>query len=373
MPSLNFLICTGIYPPEIGGPATVVAKLVTDLKQAGHKVHVLTYGDEDANANGVTHISRKRLLPFRYLSFASAVRRHLEPETIVFSTDVFSTGIPVRLALIGTRNRLFIRLGGEWCWEDAVTKGRFYGTLRVFWARPRISLRDRLMRANYRWTLMRASRIYLTADFLKEIVARIVPRAEGRMSVVQNRAGQPSPLHMQGGDDKPHKPLHLLYVGRFAPVKNVPFLARVIKRLHDESVPIVATFAGSGPDEAEVKKILAGVPRISLLGNLPSSELSKLYGEADIFVLPSLSDICPNAVLEALAAGVPCIITSEHGLGRLGGVVEVDPTDEKAWTDVLKRFADVRLYDELRTKIAYQSSAGQNLSHAFLRDAEATS
>lgn len=345
---MHFLLCTGIFPPEIGGPATVIYDLAERLKRAGHGVQVITYGDVSEQAEGLTRVTRKKILPLRYLTYALAVRNALRPDTRVVCTDVFSTGIPVRFALLGRSNPLFMRLGGEWCWEDAVTKGRFYGTLSGFWDRTNLSWRDGIMRRNYAWILERAERIFLTAEFLQRVVSKIVPLAAPRMLVVPNIV---QPLEIGGrAAEPPHKPLRLLYVGRFAPVKNVPFLAYVLRDLHEAGESVACTFAGDGNDLEKVREIVNELPRMDFLGPVPASALRHLFTKSDILVLPSLSDVCPNVVLEALASRVPCLITSEHGLGKLDGVIELDPLDPRAWIDTIRLLKNPAEYENLQTQ-----------------------
>ncbi len=56
---MKFLLATGIYPPEIGGPATVIAQAAKNLRDAGHDVVVVTYGNENAVDGDVVHVSRR--------------------------------------------------------------------------------------------------------------------------------------------------------------------------------------------------------------------------------------------------------------------------------------------------------------------------
>ncbi|MGQ9771560.1 MAG: glycosyltransferase family 4 protein [Thermogutta sp.] len=50
-----------------------------------------------------------------------------------------------------------------------------------------------------------------------------------------------------------------------------------------------------------------------LLGNVPRPEMVKLYQQCDVFVLPTVSDVFPAVVLEAMAAGLPVIVTPNCG------------------------------------------------------------
>jgi len=347
---MRVLLATGIYPPEIGGPATVIAKLSDDLRSRGHEVLVVTYGDTPLSADGVIRVSRTGSVAVRYIRFACAIRRSMRPGTIVFSTDVFSTGIPTRFALIGRSHTLVLRLGGDWAWEDAVTKGGLRVTLREYWKDHAHGAQHALKVFFYRWIIHRAKMVCVTSEMLREVVMQAVPGSGSRIVVVPNVASTICP-HPRN-DQPPHRPFHLIFIGRFAPVKNVPFLARVLRLCNERGIDVACTFVGDGPELPEVTSLLDGIPQMTFTGRLPQAEISRLLGGSDLHVLPSLTDICPNSVIEALSCGVPCLVTSEHGLPQgIGGLVEASPKDEEAWVQAIAELIDLHSYEELRRKI----------------------
>ncbi|MBI5655046.1 glycosyltransferase family 4 protein [Candidatus Uhrbacteria bacterium] len=355
---MKILIATGIYPPEIGGPATVIKKLADDLMSAGHDVQVVTYG-EPRPEKFVHAVSRNGGKIQRYFRMASAIRKNISSETMVLATDVFSVGIPARLALIGKKNRFRLRLGGEWWWEDSVEKGRTDLPLREFWRLRKRDWRERIARANYGWILHRTERMAVTSNLLGEVLRRICPKIAAKISVVTNASiGGP----LAGDSMKPHEPLRLAYVGRFAKVKNVPFLAQTLKRINAQTMIVECSFAGDGPTLDETKRILEGVPGMAFLGKITQPDVSALLRESDVLVLPSLTDICPNIVLEALTAGTPAVMTSENGLPKdLGGIIELPPTDMDVWVKTLESLVDREKYGRLQTSIRLPSMTGSSL------------
>ncbi len=347
---MKFVLATGVYPPEIGGPAKIIERVSRELHMDGHDVLVVTYGAENERADGLIHVSRHGNVLVRYLRFFLAIRSTLAPETIVVATDVFSVGIPARLALIGRSNHLLLRLGGEWRWERAVENGRTHRTLREFWEQPTCTMRDSLELMSYRWILRRAQRIAVTSHLLQEILARTFHEIFGRIIVVSNVVS--SVALSCRPDGPPRSPLRLLYVGRFVRVKNLPFLAKILQGLVRDGVNIACTWIGDGPTLEEIRTELKGLPNMRFLGAKNSQDVQDMLTESDVLVLPSLTDICPNIVLEALAARVPCILTTEHGLqAPLSGVIECDPRNAVAWTQAIKSLTDTHAYETLRTSI----------------------
>lgn len=96
------------------------------------------------------------------------------------------------------------------------------------------------------------------------------------------------------------------WVGRLDPVKRVGLLVRAAEVLEDLHVHLL--LAGDGPQRAEIEALRTASPtreRVHLLGW--RSDVEAVFAAADIFALPSLTEGVPNALLEALAAGLPAI------------------------------------------------------------------
>ncbi len=115
-------------------------------------------------------------------------------------------------------------------------------------------------------------------------------------------------------------------VGRLAPVKAHDVLldafAIVARQLPGAELRIV----GGGETQkklAEQIKALGLADRVRLDG--PTSEVASVLSELDVFVISSLSEGLPLAVLEAMAAGLPIVST------RVGGIPEVAPENAVAW------------------------------------------
>ncbi len=331
---MKFLLVSGILPPDIGGPARVISDLAETLRSQGHEVGMMAYGAKDDMSDGIIRIRRSQNIFSRYWALTQAIRQKSAPDVIILATDVFSVGIPTRLALIGKTNQFILRLGGEWAWEDAVTKGRFFGTLRQYWKTSH-GLRGVFEKINYRWILNRADKICVSSFFLRDALSLHLGMDPKKFSLTPNESQlevipRTRPI--------PHQPLRLLYIGRFAPVKNIPFLAQVLVDILKEGLVFEADIIGEGSDQKKIERIIVDQRNIRLHPPQEKSQLTETYNSHDILLLPSLSDICPNGVLEALSAGLPCLITKEHGLSRsLGGIMELDPMEPEVWKHYIRQ------------------------------------
>jgi glycosyltransferase involved in cell wall biosynthesis len=133
------------------------------------------------------------------------------------------------------------------------------------------------------------------------------------------------------------RPLRFLYVGSVIARKGVPVLLDAWQRLAPRDAEL--WLAGSiGPRE---RPLLPELPGVRYLGQVPRAEMPRLYGECDVFVLPSLFEGFGLVVLEALAAGLPVISSPHTGavdVVRSPALGEIVPVlDAEALTAALRR------------------------------------
>ncbi len=119
-------------------------------------------------------------------------------------------------------------------------------------------------------------------------------------------------------------PLRLVYSGRLSDLdKGVMLLPAALRHLRAEGESFEVTVAGDGPDREKLVRAFetAGVAGcVRMVGAVPHDRIRKLYYEADIFVLPSRFEGCPNALLEAMAAG--CAVVAAGIKGSVDRIVE---------------------------------------------------
>lgn len=88
----------------------------------------------------------------------------------------------------------------------------------------------------------------------------------------------------------------VIFVGAFNHRKGVMRLAEALSGLSD----VQSIFVGTGP-------LIPDCPNVAYVGKVPHSDLVKYLNSADVFVLPTLAEGCCNAIVEALACGLPVI------------------------------------------------------------------
>jgi phosphatidylinositol alpha 1,6-mannosyltransferase len=136
-----------------------------------------------------------------------------------------------------------------------------------------------------------------------------------------------SPWH-RSRDRRPFSPAHsaiLGFVGRLSIEKNVALLPRVQQELSAAGIPAKFVIIGHGAEEELLRRQL---PTAEFTGVLRGAALSRAYADMDLFVFPSHTDTFGNVVLEALASGVPAVVTRDGGPrfivreGETGAVAE---------------------------------------------------
>jgi glycosyltransferase involved in cell wall biosynthesis len=105
--------------------------------------------------------------------------------------------------------------------------------------------------------------------------------------------------------------LVLGFCGRLRPEKNVRLLAKVEEMLLSEGVTNYR-FLVVG-DGSEREWLQQNMKNVELPGVLRGEKLAEAYANMDVFLFPSWTDTFGNVILEALASGVPCVVTSGGG------------------------------------------------------------
>ena len=186
--------------------------------------------------------------------------------------------------------------------------------------------------------------IYNTADVLLTNSARIENQlsqlySDKQIFSIPNLLELPTEeWHLQRQDGTQEK--LIVSVGRFAPEKGHRYLIEALSLLDRQETPWCCTFLGDGELATELR---------ALVGKYGLSEQIKFPGfcedvfsvllTADVFVLPSLHESSPNALIEAMGIGMPCIASDVGGISDLiesgENGVGVPPQDPQALATAL--------------------------------------
>ncbi|MGA2808126.1 MAG: glycosyltransferase [Terracidiphilus sp.] len=164
-------------------------------------------------------------------------------------------------------------------------------------------------------TMAAAAKFYSVAQVLfapnPELCA-LLERTTGRPCHLMPRGVDAELFHPGKRRRNPEDRDHVLgFVGRLSVEKNVALLAQVqeeLERMGHRSFRFL--IVGHGGEDAWLRERL---PRAEFTGVLKGEALSEVYANMDLFVFPSHTDTFGNVVLEALASGVPAIVTPDGG------------------------------------------------------------
>jgi glycosyltransferase involved in cell wall biosynthesis len=137
-----------------------------------------------------------------------------------------------------------------------------------------------------------------------------------------------------GAGRKINDEMKLLTVGRLSVTKRFDMLIEAVRILHDKGKSVRLTLAGGGGLFEELKKFvekknLNGI--INLTGRIETEKMPDIYRQHDIFVTATMQEGMSNAMLEAMASGLPIITTRCEGVEELisdNGVVVDDSSAE---------------------------------------------
>ena len=312
---MRVVVVSGIWPPDVGGPASHAPALADALVEAGHTVEVVTTADlaPDTQPYPVHWVARDRPAPLRHLAVAREVRRAAQRADRVYATTM------VRRAALGAalgRRPLVVKLVADEAYERERRAGRFAGTLEEFQAERR-GLRLRFLRATRTAALRRARCIVVPSAYLRQIAIGwgLDP---SRVDVVPNPAPE-VPEHPTRDEARATLGIDgfaLGVAGRLTAQKALGDTLEALARVPDVALLVL----GDGPERAKLERRageLGLADRVRFLGAGTRDDVIALFRAVDAALLTSAWENLPHTLLEALATGTPVIATA------VGGIPEV--------------------------------------------------
>jgi glycosyltransferase involved in cell wall biosynthesis len=325
-----------LYSPAPGGMGTYIRELVPALTRAEPSLEITLVHARFRSGPGAPPEPWMREFPMEevpssirrlYPSWAVTGRPHL-PGTVA-AKDILHSPAPAAVPPAGSGQRLVVTV------HDL-----------AFLIHP--ELYPRQWRVMYRLALRRAARkadaiITVSRHTAEDLMRRTRARRD-RIHVVPLAASLPAsgaPVEETLSRLKVPVP-YILFVGTLEPRKNLVRLVRAYRRLAGRGAPHALVLAGPLGwlhqrlmQELEVE----GPGEIVLTGAAGLEDLDALYRGAAAFAYPSLYEGFGLPVLEAMARGVPCVVSTSSSLPEVAGeaALPVDPRSVASLTDALER------------------------------------
>jgi glycosyltransferase involved in cell wall biosynthesis len=166
-----------------------------------------------------------------------------------------------------------------------------------------------------------ASAIHVTSDAEAEEVARLGYGDRARVIPLGVDVAERPPRRTKSNALEGGAALRMLFLSRLHEKKNIPLLLHAVARATNASCRIELTIAGSGDagyrgELVALAEQLGLRDRVSFVGHVEGAAKEGAFAQTDCFILPSAHENFGLAVAEALAAGLPAIVTPGVALSR---------------------------------------------------------
>jgi glycosyltransferase involved in cell wall biosynthesis len=299
---MKLVIATPLYPPEPGGPATYARTLEEELPKRGWSVEVVKFAD-------VRALPKLR----RHLAYARLVYRAARRADAVLALDPVSVGLPAMLACLFARRPYFLKVGGDYAWEQGTQRFGVTEDLDDFVRTPQ-TVPVRFLQWVQGMVARHARRVIAPSAYLKGIVETWgVP--ESRIAVVYNAAPTIDPTAKAA--ESAARP-YLMTIARLVPWKGVGDAIRALGLLkaRPRTAALRYVVAGDGPEQEKLEALardLGLAESVIFLGAVPRATAHAYLSDASAFVLPTRYEGLSHTILEAFDAGVPVVTTPVGG------------------------------------------------------------
>ena len=352
---MRVVVVSGIWPPDVGGPASHAPDVAAFLLSRGHRVEVVTTaaGPPERRAYPVRWVSRSLPKGVIHLRTGAEVARRAAGADVVYTTGMFGRSAA---GSVVARRPYVVKLTADPAFERARRRSMIGGTVDEFQqvgGGPVV----RALRLARDLELRQAAHVFTPSAYLRDLAVSWGVRAD-RVSVLPNPA-PPLPELSERAELRRSFELSgdtLAFAGRLTAQKSLEVALAALARVDGVTLLI----AGEGDRRAPLERRTAELgleDRVRFLGPQPRERVLELFRAADAVVLSSSWENFPHAVVEALAAGTPVLATAIGGVaevvhdGENGLLVPVG--DAEALAGAVRRyFADGALRERLHAAAA---------------------
>jgi glycosyltransferase involved in cell wall biosynthesis len=352
---MKVLVVTGIWPPDVGGPASHAPEVAGFLHGRGHQVEVVTTAEREPAPEQypVRWTSRRLPVGVRHVAGARLIRRRAAHADIVYTTGMFGRSAAGATA---AQRPFVIKLTADPAFERSRRRGLVAGNVDDFQAGGG-GLVPAVLRLARDVELRRAAHVFCPSAYLRELAigwgvaperVSVLPNPAPTWTDLPPREELKRQLDVNGGT--------LAFAGRLTTQKALHLAVEALARTEGVSLLV----AGEGPDRPALEQLSAelGVAeRVRFLGPRPRHGVLELFRAADASILSSSWENFPHSVVEALSVGTPVLAM------KAGGVTEVvrheengllvEPGDAEALGAAIRRFFDdADLRERLRAAAA---------------------
>ncbi|MFL5766256.1 MAG: glycosyltransferase family 4 protein, partial [Actinomycetota bacterium] len=306
----RLLIVTGIYPPDVGGPATHAKDLFDELTERGHLARVVCLGDGDRREarGGVVRFPRRWPSVLRSVAVTRWIARHARCFDAIYATGLHTEAVAGgRIAGVP----VVVKIVGDPVWERGRRRGWTDEGFDAFeFRRPS----HRVLRA-LSWvrdeTLRRASAVTTPNAELANLIDRWLGGPSG--VIVIGNGVRTDDLGRRAARTE-RNGFRAAFVGRLVAHKQVDHILEAIARVPEWELDVV----GDGPERERLVSFAARLgltERVTFHGDVSHERVGRVLAASDALILASDYEGLPHVVLEALAVGTPVVAPVVGGVG----------------------------------------------------------
>lgn len=310
---MRIVLATPLVPPEIGGPATYLKKLISLMKDE-HELVVVAYARTAEKLPGTTlhTVSKARPLTIRLLKFFFVLYRESKGADVIYVQNAVAAGLPSMLVGKLRRIPVILKFVGDEAWERASLYKKTEKRLEDFLQNPDGGMYVALIQWLQGMVLRNVDLVTTPSAYLRDVIVEAYGIRPDRAVVNYNAAEETEAAPIEATPNS----MQIVSTARLVPWKGIDGTIRAVALLKDRFPDIRFVVAGEGPELPRYKALASelGVSdRVEFLGRISRAETWHLRKCSALYVLNSTYEGLPHTALTSFAAGIPMVATDIPG------------------------------------------------------------
>jgi len=354
---MKILLVTGIYPPDIGGPATFIPELSEFLTDKGHELRILTLAQNSSGqtSDKVPVMRIKRKIP-------QILRMIITITKIVFvprEYKILANGLheEVGISLLLRKKYAVAKIVGDPVWERCRNRNETKKNIMEF-NQTSNSTKSFLERKLLSFALNQFDTITCPSENLCELVESWNVTKPIKYIANGISIKEANPVFQWEYD--------LICVSRLVSWKNINKHIEIAKALN-----LKLAIVGSGPEENELRKIAKSLGcNATFFGEKNKNEIEELLKKSKVFIILSEYEGLSFSLLEAMSFGLPAIVSSIRANSNVvrdgidGAVIEIENW-RSSESKIVRLFTDEQYYQSVANNVRDRISDKFNARKQF--------
>ena len=302
---MRVLVTVGIFPPDIGGPATFVPKIAKYFQdELNYEIEILTLSDnKNSNINddfSVKRIDRNLPIIYRWLKTIFTIYKLGKNKDLIF---VNGLGTEATIANIFLKKKIIRKIVGDPVWERAYSKAKISESFDEFQVKNygfSISLQKKVRS----FSIKKSDIVVTPSKHLKNFILNL--GFKNKIEIINNGVFIPEENTNIFTNDQ----INITIVSRLVSHKNIKKIIRAISDLNDPLIYL--NIIGDGPELNQLQKISLesnNKDNIIFHGKLNRDDINHIFLKSDIYIQASNYEGLPHSLLEAMSYGIPVLCT----------------------------------------------------------------